>query len=427
VNVRATTLLALVYGLLFASVATRRSEVAWMAAPLLTTLLLAFWRAPRREGIHLGARRHVERDRRGGVEVTVKLRNEGASPLHLRLEDSPQPAVAIEEGATAIEALLRGGEEATLRYAFRVPRGRFVWTGVKAVAADPLGLVEERLEIAAPGEIHVHPEAARFRPLPLQPGRTLPSPGSIPARVGGSGTEFFGVREYHVGDALRWIDWRLTARHRGKLFTKEFEQEQIADVGLVLDSRTVVDESAVDESAEGESVFEHALRATASLATTFLRQGNRVSLLVLGESDARVFPGSGRVQLQRILSCLAGARTRPVASLLDPGHSFARMFPARSVVIVLTPLLLDDSPLLLRLRAHGRQVVVVSPDAVELRAAVLPADLVGRLALRAARVERRLVLRALSQLRIPVVDWHVDRPLYPLVRAALRPGRGGRP
>ena len=418
-NGRAVTLLALVYGVLFAALATRRGEVAWMAAPLLTMLLLGLVRAPRREALALSARRRVERDVAGGVKVSVGVRNDGAAALHLRLEDAPRPAAATE-GATAVEALLGAGEEAVLRYSFRVPRGRFAWAGVRAVASDPLRLSEELLEVPAPGEIHVHPEAVRFRPLPLQPGRTLPSPGSIPARVGGSGTEFFGVREYHVGDALRWIDWRLTARHRGKLFTKQFEQEQIADVGLVLDGR-----SAVEDGLDGEDLLEHGVRATASLATTFLRQGNRVSLLVLGETDARVFPGSGRIHLQRILSCLAGLRARPATALRDPGHSLARMFPARSIVIVLTPLLLDDTPLLLRLHAHGRHVVVVSPDAIEFRAASAPVDPVGRLALRAARVERRLGLRAVAQLRIAVVDWQVNRPLYPLVRAALRPGRGG--
>lgn len=419
-NGKAATLLALVYALLCAALATRRAEVAWMAVPLLTTLFAGYLRASRAGPARLSAQRRIDRDRGGGIQVSVTVRNEGARRVHLRLEDGPQPAVAAETGSAALETALAAGGEATLEYGFRVPRGRFVWGGVRAVAGDPLGLVEERLEVAAPGEVHVHPEAVRFRPLPLQPGRTLPSPGSIPARVGGSGTEFFGVREYHVGDALRWIDWRSTARHRGKLFTKEFEQEQIADVGLVLDGRTVV-----EAEQDGESLCEHGVRATASLATTFLRQGNRVGLLVLDETDARVFPGCGRVHLQRILSCLAGVRGRPLAPLRDPGHSFARMFPARSIVIVLSPLLLDDTPLLLRLRAHGRRVVVVSPDAIEFHAAAMPRDAVGRLALRAARVERRLVLRAVSQLRIPVVDWQVDRPLYPLVRAALRPRRGG--
>lgn len=421
-NGRAATLLALSFGLLFAALATRRAEVAWTAAPALTLLAAGLLRAPRPDAIALRAARHLRRVPGGGVEVSVAVRNEGRGPLHLRLADAaPSPAAGVDPEATRCRAVLPPGEEAALAYAVRAPRGRFSWTAVRAVAADPLDLVEVTLDLTAPGELELHPEAPRLRRLPLRPGRTLPSPGSIPARVGGAGTEFFGVREYQVGDALRWLDWHLAARHPGKLFTKEFEQEQIADVGLVLDAR-----STADDRVGGESLFEHAVRATASLASTFLRQGNRVSLLVLGEADSRVFPGTGRVQLQRILSCLAGARARSGGSLRDSGRSFVRLFPAGSVLLVLSPLTQDDAPLLLRLGAHGRRVVVVSPDPIAFRAPAVGPDPISRLALRAALVERQLQLRAIAQRRIPVVDWQVTRPLYPLLRGALRPARGAR-
>jgi hypothetical protein len=42
------------------------------------------------------------------------------------------------------------------------------------------------------------------------------------------------------------------------------------------------------------------------------------------------------------------------------------------------------------------------------------------LAIRAARVERRLKLRKIAHLHIRVVDWQVSQPLTPLVRTALR-------
>jgi len=422
VSGKAATLLGLVYGLLLAALATRRAEAAWMAAPLLTALAFGLLRAPAPGTIRLSARRSVRRDPGGAVEVSIAVRNDGRAPVHLRLSDPPPPTLGEISGATRTRALLSVGEEAALAYTLRAPRGQFLWRSVQATTADPLGMVEEHLRLPAPAEFHLLPEAPRLRPIPLRPGRTLPSPGSIPARVGGSGTEFFGVREYQVGDSLRWLDWRLTARHPGRLFTKEFEQEQIADVGLVLDAR-----GAVEHRVGEESLFEHSVRAAASLAATFLRQGNRVSLLALGEPEMRIYPGVGRVQLQRILSCLAGVRVAADRWAHDPGHSFARLFPARSILVVLTPLVVDGASFLLRLKAHGRQVLLVSPDPVEFGAGAEPPDPISRLALRAARVERQLALRAIAQRRITVIDWRVDRPLHPLIRGALRPLRGGRP
>ena len=415
-NGKAATLLALAMGLLLAALVTRRGEVAALAAPLLTLLAAGVLRAPAPGGARLRAQRSVQRDGAGGVAVEVVVRNEGDAPVHLRLADGPSSA----EGGARTRALLAAGAETTLAYTLRAQRGRFAWGAVAAVVADPLGLVEVPLELPAPGEVHLQPEAARLRPLPLQPGRTLPAPGSVLARVGGSGTDFYGVREYHIGDALRWLDWHSNARHPGRLFTKEFEQEEMADVGVVLEAR-----ATAGDRLGNESLFEHTVRAAASLAATSLRQGNRVSLLVLGRTEARVFPGAGRVHLQRILSCLAAARAGPDRALPDPGRSFVRLFPAGSILFVLSPLGADTAPFLLRLHAHGRRVVLVSPDAIDFHAPRVGRDPVSRLALRAARVERRLALAAVAQHHIPVVDWQVSRPLDPLLRAALRPPRGG--
>ncbi len=418
---RAATLLVMLFAILAVALVTRRGEVAWMALPALGLLAAGLARSPGAGGLRLRAERKVERSAAGSVEVLVRVRNEGAAAVQLRLRDGPSPAVATSRGATCLRTLLRPGEEASLEYAFTVPRGRFSWSSVAAVATDPLQLAEAALELPAPAELHVHPELKRFRPLPLQPRRTLPSPGSIPARTGGSGTEFWGVREYQLGDPLRRLDWRLAARHPGQLFTREYEQEQLADVGLVLDVRTP---APLRPGEEG--LLEHSVGAAASLAEAFLRQGHRVSLLLLGVPEVRVFPGFGRVQLQKILGCLAGARPLHGAAGSALGGGIARLFPARSLLVVLSPLAAADPGMLHQLKGHGRQVVLVSPDPIDFHARPRPRDELGRLALRAARVERQLGLRAIAQLRVAVVDWRVDEPLYPLVRGALRPARGQR-
>ena len=154
------------------------------------------------------------------------------------------------------------------------------------VVSDPLGLIETEMILPASADIQIRPMIKKFKAIPLRPHSTLHSPGSIPARLGGSGTDFFGVREYHAGDPLRSLDWRLTARHPRKFFTKEFEQEEIAEIGLILDARQNTDLRIGEES-----LFEHSVGATASLAEMFLHQGHRVSLLVFGKTMSNRFSG----------------------------------------------------------------------------------------------------------------------------------------
>jgi len=81
------------------------------------------------------------------------------------------------------------------------------------------------------------PPVRRIRRVAIRPRRTNVYSGTIPARLGGPGVEFFGVREYARGDPPAWINWNISARHPQSLYSNEFEQERVADIGIVLDSR----------------------------------------------------------------------------------------------------------------------------------------------------------------------------------------------
>jgi len=231
---------------------------------------------------------------------------------------------------------------------------------------------------------------------------------------------FFGVREYQLGDPLRWINWRVAARHTESLFTNEFEQERIADVGLILDARQQSDVLSPDGA-----LFDHAIRATASLADVFLNAGNRVGLLIYGSGTERTFPGYGKVQRDRIMRALARARTGFNYALASLEYLPTRFFPARSQIVMISPLNPDDLPVLVRLRANGYQVMVISPDPIDFEAK--SADfrvLAGRrrmleLATRIARAERRLLLRELQRVSIQIVDWQVTQPLDQVIRVSL--------
>jgi uncharacterized protein (DUF58 family) len=265
------------------------------------------------------------------------------------------------------------------------------------------------------------PEYNRFQRLNIRPRGTLHSPGSIPARLAGSGTDFWGIREYHPGDSLRWLDWRLVARHPRQFFTKEFEQEEIADIGLILDAR-----QKAYVQVDGDELFEYAVSATSSLAEAFLQQGHRVSLLALNGSILAVYPGYGKVQLKRILRSLSTVETGDNFSINRLDYLPLRVFSSHALLVVISPLVNDDTPFFYRLRASGYQVLAISPDPFDFAAALFAKDRPSQMALRATRLKRRLRLRDIAQLQIKVIDWPVKQPLYPLVRGAISPTRGQR-
>jgi len=414
-----------IFSLFIVALITRNGDIGWMMLPFLSYLGAGILQAPVLERARFNVTRTLEQNQSNGitsVDVNLAIQNQASETICLFIDEKVQQGMKITDGGLQRWVVLRSGEQEELKYTFNAMRGNFFWNDVRTVVGDPLGLIETEMFLPANAMIQIRPQIKKFKAIPFRPHSTLHSPGSIPARLGGSGTNFFGVREYHSGDSLRRLDWRLTARHPRKFFTKEFEQEEIAEIGLLLDARQC-SELKIGE----ESLFESCVGATASLAEMFLHQGHRVGLLVVGETMLNAFPGYGKTQLHHIMGCLSKAKVEAEnGTSISLDFSPIRVFPSHALIIIISPITPADWPLFLRLRAYGYQVVLVSPDPIDFASTTLAQDTTNRLAVRAARLERRLRLNDIAQLQIPVIDWQISQPLFPLVRNALTRTRGQR-
>jgi uncharacterized protein (DUF58 family) len=96
-----------------------------------------------------------------------------------------------------------------------------------------------------------------------------------------------------------------------------------------------------------------------------------------------------------------------------------RILPANSQIILITPLLASDVPLLISLRLSGYQVMVISPDPVTFEARGLGDRESVKLAARIARIEREVILRRLRAASIQVINWNTSLPFEQAARSAL--------
>jgi uncharacterized protein (DUF58 family) len=394
---------------------TLNGGVIALAIPLVIYLGAAFLYGPRQTA--LSATRTLSAGCVSpGTAVTVKLSvvNQGPQLEELVVEDFIPSSLELVEGETRRLAPLPPGGTIELSYTVRGKRGSFAFRDVQVTASDHLGLFQKQMRLPAPAHLLIKPETLRLRPVAIRPLRTHGFAGPFPARQAGSGVNFFGVREYQLGDPLRRINWKVAARRDRTLFTNEFEQERVADVGLILDGRW-----QTDVQSPSGPLFEHAIRATAGLAETFLRDGNRVGLLIYGRGREMVFPGYGKVQRERILRALAQARTGDSLALENLDYLPTRFFPTHSQIILVSPLSPNDPAVLIRLRAHGYRLLVISPDPVDFRAKTLKPQPALELAVRIAAAERVLLLRRLQRVGIQIVDWQVDQSLDHALRMAL--------
>ena len=424
----------LVFGLLFLGLALLRGELLALALPLLVYLGAGLLGRPEPPRLRVVRTLSADRVRPGEpVTVTLTVENEGPALPELAIVDRVPEGLRVRAvvggrgGPRALGPLPPGGR-LKLEYQVRGGRGGYRFLGVELTAQEPLGLSGFTRVEEAPALLLVLPEATGLRRVEVRPRRTRPYAGPTPARQSGPGVEIHGVREYRPGDPLRWLSARAIARHPERLYIKEFEPERTADVGLILDARR---RANVVGGGTGQSLLEHGVQAAAALAEALLAGGHRVGLLVYGGHLDWVFPGAGRLQREKILRALA--RVELGASPVFQGfeHLPTRLFPARSQIVLISPLLPGDEGPLIALRARGYALWVISPDpiAFELKRRDREAGTKTKtraeaeaweLARRIARVERALLLRRLRQAGALVLEWDVEVPFPQFAEAAFR-------
>lgn len=343
------------------------------------------------------------------LAVAVDVENLGPALDLVALDDGPPAGLPLLDGEAAAVAPLPSGAGMGLRYTVRAPRGRHALAGVRVEVRDLLGYAVWRTELACPATVTALPRQEPLRGIAIAPRRTLVVPGTARARRGGSGTEWFGTREYRPGDPIRRIHWKALARW-GRLAVVEFEEERAAEVVVVLDVRL---RAYPPETAQ--DLLDGGARAAAALCDAFLQQGHRVGLLLYGTYLDWVFPGYGRRHARRLSRELARARLGTSEVFAELGRLPTRLLGSAAQLVLVSPLVAGDEDDLGRLVARGFPVMLLVPEApLPERQGDLP-ELA--LASRLLDLERRAMLRKLRLIGVRTLVWDVRQPLAPLVRA----------
>jgi len=401
--------------LLIAGMAGLRGEMIALALPFVVYLLAGLLYAP--ENIRLVASRHLSTERTSpysDVVVTVTVMNQGSQLEEVLINDVVPAGLKVRNAHSRHLIRLSKNGVFTFSYIVTGPRGGYGFENISVKVNEFLAVTSRQTRLEANGLLFVFPPVTHLRHVTIRPRRTRVYAGSIPARAGGSGTEFFGVRGYQPGDSPRVINWRASARNVDSLYSNEFQQERVADVGIVLDARL-----ATNLFAEGHSIFEHSVQAAAALADALLSQGNRVGLLVYAAFLSWTIPGYGKVQRERILHSLAHAKPGGSEVFSDFAHLPTRLFPPESQIVLVSPMREDDLMPLVQLRAQGYQVLVISPDPINFELSYLPMTRNVSLASRVIRMERKLLLRRVRHAGIQVLEWDVNDPFDQVVKRKL--------
>ncbi|WP_082771964.1 DUF58 domain-containing protein [Actinoplanes sp. TFC3] len=240
------------------------------AVAVLTGVIFAVWR-PR-----LDVDRSAEPDRVArGEPARMMLTVRNTSKLR-----AANLIATDRVGSTAVPVpllRLRPGSDTTVDYAVPTSRRGVVPVGpLRVTRNDPLGLLSLTRTCGDTATVWVHPRIHLLRAVPAGMARSLD--GHVDKVPHGSIT-FDSLREYVVGDELRRVHWRSSAKV-GELMVREQLDTSEPTIVVLLDDRVSAHPGRDPES------FEVACEAAASIIAAAVREDLPVVLqLVSGPAQ----------------------------------------------------------------------------------------------------------------------------------------------
>jgi uncharacterized protein (DUF58 family) len=272
--------------------------------------------------------------RLGGTSTTVlRVRNNGSRRFQGVVRDAWVPSAGLRPRQQPVAAA--PGDARRIRSELTPSRrGERASAHVTIRSVGPLGLAARQRRVAVPGSVRVLPPFTSRRLLPEKLARLRVIEGAVLMKQRGRGSEFDSLREYVIGDDVRSIDWRATAR-AAQVVVRTWRPERDRQIVLAIDTGRASAARIGDEPR-----LDAAIDAALLLAAVAAKAGDRVSLVA---ADVRVRARMGSSAAGEVLPRLVDALAPLQAALVesDPqlmGGEIARVARKRALVVLFTGL-----------------------------------------------------------------------------------------
>lgn len=272
------------------------------------------------------------------ARVQVEVTAEGERRWRARVHDHADPSLIVDTLPVPLD--VRGGAGVELTYRVTpTRRGEIAFAPADIRVRSRLALLELCDRIGVAESRRCYPDFAQVaRYAWLAGDRRLAEIGIKTYQQRGEGTDFKQLSEYRIGDPVRHIDWKATARHE-KLIVRQFQNERDQCVILMLDCgrRMRADDR---ETGIGTSHFDQVLNATMLLTYVALKQGDAVGAMTFGTPPGEgrwAPPRKGAQTLNTLMGELYAVQPTPSHSdYLGAAEDLLRRHRKRSLVIVIT-------------------------------------------------------------------------------------------
>jgi uncharacterized protein (DUF58 family) len=164
--------------------------------------------------------------------------------------------------------------------------------------------------------------------------------GEYKSAFRGRGLNFEAIREYQVGDDIRFLDWKITAKMQ-EPFIRQYREERQLSIVLIIDMS-----ASTFFGTQKYTKKEMAIELASVLASLAIKNNDKVGMmLVTDKIESYIPPKQGKAQVFKLIRDLLAyrplsAKTNLKAVLQDASHKI----PKRSIVFFISDFLnLDNS------------------------------------------------------------------------------------
>lgn len=421
--------LAVALGVIPLAIFQRPSLIYWWLGLWAALWVIDVLAAPRLGGLEL-TRTIVGTARQGqGVQCRLTVVNRSRRRIRGQLRDAWPPSVQVQPDTHPVDIAPESRSRFTT---VLTPSRRGDTRGAKVTLRvwGPLHLGARQLSFDVPQSIRVLPDFTARKHLPSRLQRLQEMQGNAPLLQRGQGSEFDSLREYVLGDDVRDIDWRASARFEYPV-VKTWRPERDRTVMLCLDM------SRMTAARVGEAPrFDTYIQSVLLLGALAASAGDRVQLLAF---DTRVKPLVVGSYQPEMLSALATAMAPLEPTLTEAnwsglGRELLRRLGHRSLVVLCTGVessVLDSSLLETISALVGRHQVLIAavrdPAVDQLESDRSSTAAIFRAgAAAAANLEREAAIELLTSRGARVIDTLPEQMPPALADAYLELKRMGR-
>lgn len=285
------------------------------------------------EGIKAG-RFVPERLSNGDVNrISIDISNEYTFRAGIKIID--ELPVQFQKRDFLLHDVVAAGTQKTIIYELKpVERGEYTFFDMNIFVTTPLNLVIRRYIVPSQKTVKVYPSYFSLKKFDLLAySNNLSESGNRRIRKIGQSVEFEQIREYVMGDDIRTINWKATARKGGQHMVNNYMDERSQQVYCIIDKGRVMKMPFKEMT-----LLDYAINATLVLSRVALLKQDRAGLVTFSDTIGQVLPAERHAsQMNTILETLYDQKTQFGESDYEKLYALVRTrITQRSLVVLFT-------------------------------------------------------------------------------------------